>query len=952
MSRLLERGSCRFGVLGSLCAWQESGAEMELGWPKQRLVLAALLCSPNRAVSTDRLADLVRPGQPIERARGSVQVYISRLRAVLGRERLLHNRGGYLVVVRPDELDVCRFEESIRAARAAMAGGRVADAAERFADSLALWRGDVPYADVSDAELIRSESARLTELRDSAVEEAAEARLALGETAELVPELWAQVTTHPLRERLRAALMLALDRSGRTADALQVYRDGREILVGELGVEPGPELRELHEAILQEDSSLAGPEQLTIRRSAVPVPRELPVGMRAFVGRDAELARLEPLLLASDGGPRIIHIYGPGGVGKSTFAIHVGHAISRSFPDGVLYAPLYGATPGTQPTEPSTVLGRFLRALGTPPSGVPVDPVEAAARFRSVTADKRLLVVLDDAAGPDQVRDLLPSGADCAAIVTGRTMLSTLDGAEALRLDDFNEAEAVELLGRLVGDERVSAEPEAARRVVRHCWLRPLAIRVVGARTAARPVQRLDDLAYRLEAPIARLDEFEYGDLSVRSALDMSLESLDADDRRCFLLLGLLNLHHVTAPVLAAATGWDERRAAVSLERLAAATLTDALPGGRYVMHDLVRLYATDRAGGELTETEGRLALRAVGRWYLASARRTCSLLAPWIRRGLEVGVPSDRLQQCGVPLRSVEDAAAWLDDESINVPTLASQMTMAERMACERLDREIVLGLCAALQVPLTMRMCLTALRDLTRLGLVNAEAAGGPGDLARAHRNIGSYPFSLGPEESERHLLIALRFHRESGDNRNESAVLNDLAELAALGNHYTKAIELRREALEIHKRSGPRTRGVAVTLNNLATAYLEVGDVPKAIEVAAGCLKIRSELEDHRGEGLALNILGEAHRRSGQAHQAVSMHSRGIELLRLCGEQDRVPTLQWRLAAAYDDLGRSAEAQAVRGDALQALAQAGELAPGEWELLISQSRPDTPEAIRRRF
>ena len=347
--------------------------------------------------------------------------------------------------------------------------------------------------------------------------------------------------------------MLALYRSGRQAEALEVYREGRRLLVEELGLEPGPDLQRLQRAILTGDPDLDPPAAATGGVGVAapePVPRQLPPDVASFTGREPELVQLDRALAAAgrDGPVVISAIEGTGGIGKSALAVHAAHRLAGRFPDGQLYVDLHGATAGLQPLAPLEVLGRFLRTLGAEPAAVPADLEEASAAFRSRVAGRRLLVVLDNAVDAAQVRPLLPAAAGCGVLVTSRQLLASLDGATHLHLDILPAGDATQLLGRVAGEQRVAAEPQAAAEVARLCGYLPLALRIAGARLAARPGWPLAALAERLADAQRRLDELEVAEAGVRASYDVSYrqlqassEALDRAAAEAFGLLGVLD---------------------------------------------------------------------------------------------------------------------------------------------------------------------------------------------------------------------------------------------------------------------------------------------------------------------------------------------------------------------------------------------------------------------------
>jgi DNA-binding SARP family transcriptional activator len=494
----------RFRLLGPLEVWDGARWTMPAA-SKQRALLAVLLLHANQAVSADRLIDELwgehLPGTPAN----LLQVYVSRLRKLLdhGPGGVLRTRSHcYELLVQPGDLDVDLFERLVQDGQQALRAGALELAAEQLTAALALWRGE-PLSDVPTTTTVAAEVLRLQERRLTALEAHFEAELGLGRHAGVLPDLKEQVAACPLREGLRAHLMVALYRSGRQAEALGAYRDLRQILHDELAIEPSPSLRRLERAILTDDPALTPPEPATPPRQAPaavtagtratgPVPCQLPPDVGDFTGRDEPLTRLRDLL-SRDPGPAatsvvVCAISRTAGVGKTALAVHAAHQLAERFPDGQLYVDLQGATSGVRPLHPLGVLGRFLRALGVEGDAVPTELEEAAARFRSQLASRRLLVVLDNAHDAAQVRPLLPASPGCAVLVTGRRVLASLDAAHQLHLDVLSPQGAIELLGRLTGRQRVATEPEATAQLAHWCGYLPLALRIAGARLVAAHV--------------------------------------------------------------------------------------------------------------------------------------------------------------------------------------------------------------------------------------------------------------------------------------------------------------------------------------------------------------------------------------------------------------------------------------------------------------------------------
>lgn len=601
-----------------------------IGGHKQRTLLAALLLRAGHVVSVPHLLDLLWGDDPPKTATTQVQGLVSQLRRALtpdgdGRSPLLTRHPGYLLEVAPGELDTDVFDQRVALAREDAAAGRPVRAAAGLRSALQLWRGQ-PLGGVDAAEITQVEVPRLEERYLAVLEERIEADLGLGRHTDLVGECHALVAEYPLRERLRGQLMLALYRSGRQAEALEVFRQGRQILGDDLGLEPGQKLRRLEEAILLADSSLdlAATVPVKTPSSPVPVPAQLPADIVDFTGRAKEVSEICDLLAAEQRDSRnasavvVAAVSGKPGVGKTSLAVHCAHMLRAEFPDGQLYMNLRGAQ--AQPLAPAEVLERFLRSLGLDGGAIPDDEQARGELYRSQLAGRKMLVMLDNADREPQVRPLLPGTSGSVVLVTSRIRLAGLPGARQLELDILDSEQAVELLGRVVGPERV-ADLALAERIAELCGRLPLALRVAGAKLTARPHWTLARLVGRLANERHRLDELSVADIEVRASLALSYSGLDADARRTLRLLGLVEAPDFACWVPAALLDSTVERAEELVESLVEAQLLDVLGEDvtgqlRYRLHDLTKVYALECAEIEETSAQRRSALRRLcGAW-------------------------------------------------------------------------------------------------------------------------------------------------------------------------------------------------------------------------------------------------------------------------------------------------------------------------------------------------
>jgi DNA-binding SARP family transcriptional activator len=607
-----------FKILGPIEVRTSRGMPIALGRRKQRVLLAALLLNTGKAISSRRMLDWLWGERAPATAESNLYTYISALRKVLGSpSRIEAGSNGYMLRVTPGEVDVTLFEDLAEQGQRALSARRHDVALERLTRALCLWRGESVLEELPLPAPLRCEAARLERLRTSVVDASLECRLALGQHGEMLADLEALTRKDPLNERLGALLMLALYRSGRRADALTVYQSARMTLAAEVGIDPGPDLVRMHQRILADDPCLTPPPAVAARRA----PAELPIGPAAFTGRAAEIARLRTMLASASGATAVSAITGAAGVGKSALAVHVAHQVAGRFPDGRLYVDLHGSAPGVAPLDPADVLARLLRSLGDDtvgnsggqPGGRP-DLDEAAARFRSVTDGKHLLLLLDNARDAAQVRPLLPASPTCRVLVTARRMLTSLDGASHFRLGVMAEDETSTLLGRLIGEERVVAEQRAARAIAQLCAGLPLAIRIAAARLIARPGLSLRALADRLAVEDRRLSELQADDQAVRACFMMSYRSLEAEPSRMFRLLSLLGGAAISVAAAAALADRPEPRTADLLDHLAEIQLLETCGHDRYRLHDLLRLFARERAREEDTEEDQAQAVQRARR--------------------------------------------------------------------------------------------------------------------------------------------------------------------------------------------------------------------------------------------------------------------------------------------------------------------------------------------------
>lgn len=692
-----------FGVLGPLAVW-DGGANVALGGTKQRILLASLLLSGERPVTSGRLVDALWGDRPPRSAAANLHTYVSNLRAVLppgsGGDRIRRAGGGYALAVDDGELDLRACERLMREAAGARAAGDLDDAAARLEHVDGLWRGE-PLDGLPEAPDWQPELARIRELRLTAFERLCAVRHELGRAAENISGVRALLVRHPLREPLWSHLIRALAATGQTAEALAAYADLRERLATELGADPGPALQALHEAILRGGPLPVEDAGETAAPTGTPRPEgggtvgspfplcQLPPAIPDFVGREDVTGTLtREIVRGADGDgaqpPPVVVLTGPPGVGKSAVAVHAAHRLRAEFPDGQLFVDL--AAPDGRRRDPAEALAEVLCTLDVVGGAVPRGLSERAALYRSKLSDRRVLVVIDDAAEAGQVRPLLPGTPGSAAIVTARRALDTLPGAVPVQLDVLPEDEGAALLTRIAVGADLDADPDSTTAIVRGCASLPLALRIAGAKLRGRSRWSPRALAERLADESGRLSELRAGDLAVRTSFAVTVGLLPRDAARVFRLLGVIGAPELPAWTVDALLGGDgpdgPGGAGDVLDALAEASLVQVSAdddGVRFGMHDLLRQYGRELAAGDSPADRRAAITRLLATWLgladRAAARLPPSLLTP------HAG-PAPRRVPPGVPEPAGPGAAVhWFDTERralLGAVALAAEQGMA----------------------------------------------------------------------------------------------------------------------------------------------------------------------------------------------------------------------------------------------------------------------------------
>jgi DNA-binding SARP family transcriptional activator/tetratricopeptide (TPR) repeat protein len=914
-----------FRVLGPLAVVRDEEI-INIGGPRQRIVLAILLLSAPQVVSVGALVDAVWPDDPPVTAREQVQICISNLRQRLdmqkGPAQIVTRAPGYALVLGEAGLDLNRFDAAVQAGRIEAAAGRVEEAAAAMGEALGWWRGPVALPGL-DGLSVRDAATRLAEQRVGVLEDYVDLELRCGRHAEVVGLLGNEIDRNPLRERLRAQLMLALFRGGRKADALREFQRARRISVEELGLEPADELRSLEQAILH------GGPGLEVDREPFPpaqqsTPHQLPAPIADFTGRigsvDAVLAAVAVGPAASSGSVPIAVVCGPGGVGKTALAVHVAHRLSADHPDGQLFVTMHG---DTQPVRAAAALERFLRALGVPGSLIPDDLDERAERYRDRLAGRRVLVVLDDIASVTQVLPLLPPAGGCAVLITSRRRITALPGAQRVELSTFSPASALALLERVVGEERIWAESAAAAELVRRCGHLPLAVRIAGARLAARPHWTVADMVDRIGE--GQLDELDHEGMGVRACLRLAYESLEPPARTLLRRIALIDPPDFGGWACAALLDVGPRAAQDLLGELVGIHLVEVgiaadVVSTRYRLHDLVRFFARECAAVEDGPADRADALdRYLGAFLNlvdAAHRREYGGDFLIVRTDAARHAVDDRLQHrlIAEPLRwlaserhalaaAVEQAAAagrhricW--SLAVSAVTLfeahahfddwrgTHDMALAAaRRGQDRLGEAVTLYSIGSLHVfeqhfPEAEQLLAAALPMFAELDC--------PQGVGMVLRNQAFVDRVLGDVDRARNRLgEALAIFRDTGDSIGEAHVLSGLAQLDLDLDRNEEALVLLKEAAAICARVGNRRVGAQVA-HRLGDLHLAQGRLDEATVAFGQVLTFAEVSGDPVAQVFALAGTGSVEARRGETGPARALLERAERLAADLGEQ----------------------------------------------------------------
>ncbi|WP_423509373.1 AfsR/SARP family transcriptional regulator [Streptomyces xinghaiensis] len=886
-------GRITFKILGPLDV-EADGQQIPVGGARQRAILAMLLLSPDRVVSVESLVEVVWPASAPATARNQVAICVAGLRKVFrtktGATDLIRTEHpGYVLSLGEHCLDLAEFDTKAEAARSAVRSGRIAEANTLVDEAMALWRGRA--LDGVTGHQIKAAAARLDERRLEILEERAELQLRLGRHRTLVGELAALVQEHPFREQTRARLMLAQYRSGQRADALRLFREGRRLLVEELGIEPGPVLQSMQDMILRDSPALIRPEDDPVCASSAAPPAQLLADIAAFTGRTRELAMLDGFRENSGHGKRapvVAAITGVAGIGKTALAMHWANRVADRYPDGQLFADLRGYDDKNAPLRPFDALERFLHALGVPDNQLPPDLDSRAALFRSILSGKHVLIVLDNVRYFAQARPLLPGSGRCCVLLTSRNAVDDFTGDFAIQhlpLAPLSDAEATALLSRTVEAERMAAEPEATAQLAELCDRLPLALRIAAARLVAKPHWSVRSLVDRLQDKHRRLDELSPGTGGVRAGFALTYGRLSASAARLYRNLGLLNTPFFPTWAAASLLDTDVRTAESIVEQLAEAQLLEVIPGTadsgvRYRLPGLPRLHAWERAREEESAEDRDGALgRAYGGWLTlaeAAQARLHGSSAPRWSSAPRTELPASLVAEL------VEDPVAWFESECPAI-TEVIHSSAGEGRA------DIAWALTGYASIFFDTLGRLEDWQNTAKAALAAAEAAGDVPGRANMLVSLGSLAVRQGRyAEAEARCRQALRLFRHTAEGPGRAHALRHLAlcalargDLDQAGRHCRRALTALHTADGVHE--------AVQVLELLARVERESGRPESAVELIAHASTLRGR-GCLLGQEPRLFRPAEALRQADQARRAVLSRRHTAAFVRRAGDSAR--------------------------------------------------------------
>jgi DNA-binding SARP family transcriptional activator/DNA-binding transcriptional ArsR family regulator len=917
--QLIDGGLCRWSTERMPETWPPEGLFRLLGPVRLDLpdrLVASLLLTPGRAVAVDQLVDRIWGDRPPARARNVLATYAARVRRILepvGAPELRYADGGYRIDCEPDRVDLHRARALAAEARLA---GTPADAEELLRHASGYWQPNAV------AGLTGGWADRLREIlrreRVDVLTRWAEATLAAGRPGEAIEQLRLLVAEEPTAEAPAARLIATLAAAGSRAEAVEQYERLRSDLDAALGVRPSARLRELHAALLRNAAVVAPAEPArpapTLLRGNPGAPAHLPAAVPGFVGRDAELAALDDVLdraRAEPIGTTMAVLSGMPGAGKTALAVHWAHRIRRHFPDGQLFAALRGFRPAAPPIEPSEAVGALLRTLRVPTAAVPAGLDDRAALLRELLVDRRVLLLLDDAASVDQVRPLLPAGAHCLVLVTSRDLLSGLiaaEGAHPVPVEPFAPADGADLLAARLGATRVGADRDAARDISAFCAGLPLALGVAAAQAITRPRVPLRRLAAELRAARDALGALAADDpaVDVRTVFSSSYRMLTDGPAQLFRLLSLHPGVDIGEAAMASLAGVPPSTVRRWLAELTRAHMLSEPQPGRWTLHDLLRAYATEL----LADSERDAALTRLLDHYLHAAYHGGRLLNPH-RDPLTLDPPASGVT--GARFGSDHEALAWFETEWPALPTLVVQATATGH------DQQ-AWQLAWALADYVHRRAAWPAWAQIQRAAVTATAHLGDRPAQAHAHRLLGIALLRLGRlDEARTELEHAHTGFAELGDPNGQALTHRGLGRVAAHGGDHGEALARSQAALECFTESGNR-RGQAGALNSAGWNLAALGEYAQALPLCTEALTIQRELGDRFGEANTWDTLGRIQSGLGRYDEAITSYTASLVLARKLGDRfGEADSLGW-LARTHDAAGHFAEAERARQESDQ--------------------------------
>jgi DNA-binding SARP family transcriptional activator/tetratricopeptide (TPR) repeat protein len=878
----------RFAVLGPVRVWR-GATELVIGTKHQRLLLALLLAKAGRLVEVSELVDFLWGHDIPPTAVNMVHRYVGALRRVLEpglppRETgrwLLRDVGGYRLVLHDSCLDLAEFRAEVTAGRRLSGEGDDLAALDAFIAGLHLWRGRCA-AGLGAAVDTHPEFVAIEHEYIGAVRDAAQAALRCGGAARVLPSLRDAAIRSPFDEGLQSELLLVLAADGNQSEAIAAYGRIRGHLTEELGVEPGPELQAAYRAVISRGDGAAveaptsGTPVATGAAAAVPPvppmpavpPAQLPSDLRVFAGR-AELTRDGVRLLRGQRSSLPILVFdGMPGVGKTTLAVHVAHAVAPHFPDGQLYADLRGFDPDSRIAQPVDVLQAFLGALGVGQDVIPASLDARAALYRSMVAGRQMLIVLDNARDAQQVRPLLPGTAGHAVLVTSRGRLSSLaatNGAYLRSLDVLSVDDARDCLARRLGSARIAAEPRAVEQIIERCGRLPLALAIVAARAAADADHHLTAIAQELSSDTTTLDGFTDDELErdLRTVFTWSYRLLSPEAARMLRLLSLHPGPEVTVEVAASLAGVAPEHARSQMTELVRTRLLNRQQSNRYRLHDLVRAYAAELRAGEESLSAQDEARRRLISHFLCSTYATSQAIRP---EYTPIGQPEQLADVMPERFDNRAAASAWFMAERSNIRAVVEATSDDDSDACWHLSlfaKEMY-----------TFHLLLREWEATARTALNAAQRSNNMKGMAYSHHSIaGAYHFMGDPTASSYHLGEAAELFQENGDSLGQAQILVNLGYIAQTQRKYQESIQHLRPALEVFQDAGRRDLQLnALTI--IADDYRAVGDLQSSQDAALAAAQLARELKDLRQEDRMMTTLASIYSDQGRHAAALKI------------------------------------------------------------------------------